>query len=169
MFAQNRRAMRQRDWRRVVSITLYAKPLSPCRTLFRQKGSVAPDPARRLKILVSVVRFRPGPPRTYLAQRQSIVIGVVVSGLRRHRRLSKSTLLIHQYSTASSCVQAGSGQRNIVRERIIGLTSAQSDLHGLRIIASSCLYHASEPACSRRLRDSPQTPQRPIRCNPEQG
>jgi hypothetical protein len=60
-----------------------------------------------LKILVSVVRFRPGPPRTYLAQRQSIVISVVVSGLRRPRRLSMSTSLIRKYSMASSCVQAG--------------------------------------------------------------
>jgi len=143
-----------------------------------------------LKILVSVVRFRPGPPRTHLAQRQSIVIGVVVSGLRRLRHLSMSTSLIHQYSTASSCVQAGSGQRSTVREtvvreaarnagatftqrieerilsaslvhqceRIIGLTSVQSDLHGLRIIATACLYRASRPAGGRRLRDFPQTP-----------
>ena len=154
-----------------------------------------------LKILVSVVRFRPGPSRTYLAQRQSIVIGVVVSGLRRPWHLRMSTSLIHKYSTASSCVQAGAGQRSIVREttvrevlrktgetftqriegrilcesmihqceRIIGLTSVQSGLHGLRIIATACLYRASWPAGSRRLRDSPQTPQRPIRCNPKQG
>jgi hypothetical protein len=54
-------------------------------------------------------------------------------------------------------------------ERIIGLTSVQSDLHGLRRIATACLYRASGPAGSRRLRDSPQTPQRPIRCNPKQG
>jgi hypothetical protein len=150
---------------------------------------------------VSVVRFRPGPPRTYFAQRQSIVIGVVVSGLRRPRRLSMSTSFIHQYSTASSCVQGGSGQRSIVREtavrevsrkagetlkqwtegrilsaslvhpceQIIGLTSVQPDLHGLRIIATACLYRASGPAGGQRLRDSPQTPQRPIRCNPNQG
>jgi hypothetical protein len=150
---------------------------------------------------VSVVRFHPRPPRTYLAQPQCIVIGVVVSGIRRPRRLSMSTSLIYQYSTASSCVQAGSGQRSIVREtamrevsrkagetftqriegrilsvdlvhqceRIIGLTSAQSDLHGLRIIATTCLYRALGPAGRRRLRDSSQTPQRPIRCNPNQG
>jgi hypothetical protein len=112
-----------------------------------------------------------------------------------------STSLIHQYSTASAGVQAGSGQRSIIREtavkevlrkagemftqgierrilsaglvhqceRIIGLTSVQSDLHGLRIIATACLYRASGPAGSLRLRDSPQTPQRPIRCNPKQG
>jgi len=49
-------------------------------------------------------------------------------------------------------------------ERIIGLTSVQSDLHGLRIIATACLYRASGPAGNRWLRDSPQTPQRPIRC-----
>jgi len=123
------------------------------------------------------------------------------NGLRRPRRLSMSTSLIHQYSTASACVQAGSGQRGIIREtavkevsrkagetftqriegrilseslvhqceRIIGLTSVQSDLHGLRRIATACLYRASGPAGSRRLRDSPQTPQRPIRCNPKQG
>ena len=134
-----------------------------------------------LKILVSVVRFRPGPSRTYLAQRQSIVIGVIVSGLRRPWRLRMSTSLIHKYSTASSCVQAGAGQRSIVSEttvrevlrktgetftqriegrilceslihqceRIIGLTSVQSDLHGLRIIATACLYLASWPAGSR--------------------
>ena len=124
-----------------------------------------------------------------------------LDGLRRPRRLSMSTSLIHQYSTASACVQAGSGQRGIIREtavkevsrkagetftqriegkilfeslvhqceRIIGLTSVQSDLHGLRRIATACLYRASGPAGSRRLRDSPQTPQRPIRCNPKQG
>jgi len=112
-----------------------------------------------------------------------------------------STSLIHKYSTASSCVQAGSGQRGIVREtavrevlrkagetftqriegrilsaglvhqceRIGGLTSVQSDLHELRTIAMACLYRALGPAGSRRLRDSPQTPQRPIRCNPNQG
>ena len=139
---------------------------------------------------MSVVRFRPGPPRISLAQRQSIVIGVVVSGLRRPRRLSMSTSLIHQYSTASSCVQGGSGQRSIVREtavrevsrkagetlkqwaegrilsaglvhqyeRIIGLTSVQSNLHGVQIIATACLYRASGPAGGRRLRDCPQTP-----------
>ena len=54
-------------------------------------------------------------------------------------------------------------------ERIIDLTSVQPDLHGLRIIATACLYRASGPAGGRRLRDSPQTPQRPIRCNPNQG
>ena len=43
-------------------------------------------------------------------------------------------------------------------ERIIGLTSVQSDLHGLRIIATACLYRASRPAGGRRLRDFPQTP-----------
>ena len=107
------------------------------------------------------------------------------------RRLSMSTSLIHKYSTASSCVQTGSGQRSIVREtavkevsrkagetftqriegrilsaglvhqceRIIGLPAVQSDLHGLRIIATACLYRASGPAGGRRLRDSPQTPQ----------
>lgn len=123
------------------------------------------------------------------------------NGLRRPRRLSMSTSLIHQYSTASACVQARSGQRGIIREtavkevsrkagetftqriegrilseslvhqceRIIGLTSVQSDLHGLRRIATACLYRASGPAGSRQLRDSPQTPQRPIRCNPKQG
>jgi hypothetical protein len=57
-----------------------------------------------LKILVSVVRFRPGPPRTYLAQLQSIVIGVVVFGIRMPRRLSMSTSLTHKCSTASSCI-----------------------------------------------------------------
>jgi len=55
-------------------------------------------------------------------------------------------------------------------ERIIGLTSVQSNLHGLRIIATACLYRASGLADGgRRLRESPQTPQRPIRCNPNQG
>ena len=139
---------------------------------------------------MSVVRFRPGPPRTYFAQRQSIAIGVVASGLHRPWRLSMSISLIHKYSTASSCVQARSGQRGIVREtavrevlrkageklmqqiegrilsvglvhqceRIIGLTSVQSDQHGLRIIATACLYRASRPAGGRRLRDFPQTP-----------
>jgi hypothetical protein len=161
-----------------------------------------PCSALVLKILVSVVRFHPRPPRTSLPQRQSIVIGVVVSGISMPRRLSMSTSLIHQYSTASSCVQAGSGQRSIVREtavrevsrkegetftqrikgrilsaglvhqceRIIGLTSVQSNLHRLRIIATACLYRASGLAGGgRRLRDSSQTPQRPIRCNPNQG
>ena len=115
-----------------------------------------------------------------------------------------STLLIHQYSTASSCAQAGSGQRNIVREtavrevlrkagepftqqiegrilsaglvhqceRIIGLTSAQSDLHGLQIIATACLYRASGQQAAdgcvilrRRHNDQSNA----IRCNPKQG
>ena len=135
---------------------------------------------------MSVVRFRPGPPRTYLAQRQSIVIGVVVSGIRRPRLRLIATLLIHKHRTASSCEtvvreaarNAGATFTQRIEERIlsaslvhqceriIGLTSVQSDLHGFRIIATACLYRASWPVGSRRLRDSPQTPQRPPRCIP---
>jgi hypothetical protein len=63
MGRQNRRAMRQRVCRRVVSATIHAKLADRLRTLVWQIDGVVADAARRLKILVSVVRFRPGPPR----------------------------------------------------------------------------------------------------------
>ena len=40
---------------------------------------------RVLKILVSVVRFRPGPPRMLQRERQPKQVGVVVSGIRSPR------------------------------------------------------------------------------------
>jgi hypothetical protein len=45
-----------------------------------------------LKILVSVVRFRPGPPRTSFTQRPLMQVGVVVSGIRSPRLQSISGL-----------------------------------------------------------------------------
>jgi len=46
-----------------------------------------------LKILVSVVRFRPGPPRTSFTQRPLKQVGVVVSGVRSFRVRSISDSL----------------------------------------------------------------------------
>ena len=85
MCRQNRRAMRQRVWRFVVSATIPAQLAGSSRTLVRQTDGVVAGAARRLKILVSVVRFRPGPPRTSQANRRSMQIGVVVSGIRSPR------------------------------------------------------------------------------------
>jgi hypothetical protein len=68
MGRQNRRAMRQRVWRCVVSATIHAKLVDSRRTLVRQIDGVVAGAARRLKILVSVVRFRPGPPRISLTK-----------------------------------------------------------------------------------------------------
>jgi hypothetical protein len=48
---------------RIVSVTIHAKLPVSSRTLVRQTEGGAAGAARRLKILVSVVRFRPGPPR----------------------------------------------------------------------------------------------------------
>jgi len=85
MSRQNRSAMRQRIWRCVVSTTIHANLASSRKTLVRQTDGVAAGAARRLKILVSVVRFRPGPPRTFQAKRRSMQIGVFVSGARSPR------------------------------------------------------------------------------------
>jgi hypothetical protein len=47
-----------------------------------------------LKILVSVVRFRPGPPRISFTKRPLIEVGVVVSGIRNPHVRSISGCLL---------------------------------------------------------------------------
>ena len=80
MGRQNRHAMPWRVCHCVVSATIHSRVVDRHRTLIRQTGGARADAARRLKILVSVVRFRPGPPRTCIAKRPLIEVGVFVSG-----------------------------------------------------------------------------------------
>jgi hypothetical protein len=82
MCRKDRGAMRMRVCRRIVSVTIHARLPVSSRTLVRQIDGVAAGATLRLKILVSVVRFRPGPPRTSFTQRPLMQVGVVVSGFR---------------------------------------------------------------------------------------
>ena len=50
-----------------------------------------------LKILVSVVRFRPGPPRISLTERQPMQVGVFVCGVRSPRLRSTSGSSLHDW------------------------------------------------------------------------
>jgi len=78
--SQNCSAMRQPVEHCVLSTTIHAIPAGNSRTLVRQiDNAVAGD--AKMKILVSVVRFRPGPPRTSFTQRPLMQVGVVVSGI----------------------------------------------------------------------------------------
>ncbi len=65
MCRKDRGAMRMRVCRGIVLVTIHARPPVSSRTLVRQIDDVAAGATLRLKILVSVVRFRPGPPRTH--------------------------------------------------------------------------------------------------------
>lgn len=76
---QNHRVMGQRACRRVVSATLHTIPADRSRTLVQRNTHTVADAARRLKILVPVVRFRPGPPKNSAAsKRQPSQVGVFV-------------------------------------------------------------------------------------------
>jgi hypothetical protein len=82
---QNRSAMRQRVWHWIVSVTILAKLATSSRTLVRQIDGVAAGAALRLKILVSVVRFRPGATKNIkdLASAKSFLFGRSKKGSRR--------------------------------------------------------------------------------------
>jgi hypothetical protein len=57
--------MRQPVWHWIVSVWIYPKLPNSRKTLVRQTHGVAAGAMQSLKILVSVVRFRPGPPGTH--------------------------------------------------------------------------------------------------------
>jgi hypothetical protein len=72
-----------------------------------QHDSLEAGPTLRLKILVSVVRFRPGPPRTSFTQRPLMQVGVVVSGIRSPCVRSISGSLLRR--TTDQIVQLSEG------------------------------------------------------------
>ena len=86
------------------------------KSLIARNRSVAESTTFVLKILVSVVRFRPGPPRTYLTRRQPSLVGVVICGIRSPcvRLISGSTF--RSLHTGSMCRQQD--LKNIEQSRI---------------------------------------------------